>query len=174
VDLLSTLVAAEARTVLQGPAATRQAVLDALPSHAWVHFSCHGQQYMAAPAMGGLVLSDQVLTIADVAGHRRTAGELAFLSACKSATGGVGVADEAMDLATALQYLGYRHVVATLWSVSEGAAANVVADVYHRLVRAGQLDTRNTAEALHHAVRALRAESPYRPSRWTSFRHVGP
>jgi CHAT domain-containing protein len=44
-------------------------------------------------------------------------GEFVFLSACKTAIGGVHILDEAITLAAALQHAGWRHVIATLWSV---------------------------------------------------------
>jgi CHAT domain-containing protein len=40
--------------------------------------------------------------------------ELAFLSACHTATGSPRGLDEAIHLAAAMQLLGYRHVIATL------------------------------------------------------------
>jgi CHAT domain-containing protein len=46
----------------------------------------------------------------------------------------VYILDEAITLAAALHYAGWRHVIATLWSVSDIAAAEVAEDVYSQLV----------------------------------------
>jgi CHAT domain len=51
------------------------------------------------------------------------AGEFAFLSACQTATGGLANSDEAINLAAALQYAGWRHVIGTLWSIWDTSAA---------------------------------------------------
>ena len=56
------------------------------------------------------------MTIADIT-EGRFHGDFAGLSACKTAVGGVDLLDEAITLAAALHYTGYRHVVAALWSV---------------------------------------------------------
>ncbi|WP_406063068.1 CHAT domain-containing protein [Micromonospora sp. NBC_00860] len=115
VALLDALFPADARVLLDGPRATTQAVLAQLPTHWWVHFSCHGDQNLTDPSRGDLRLHDGMLTILDISA-RQHHGDFAFLSACKTATGGVGLPDEAITLAAALHYTGYRHVIATLWS----------------------------------------------------------
>ncbi len=161
-------------TVLRADAATRQAVRRALDSHSWVHFSCHGTQDLADPSSGGLVLHDGVLAVADVARLRRR-GEFAALSACKTATGGVELADETITLAAALQHSGYRHVVATLWSVYDGPATTAVfRAVYGEVTAGGTPRAERLAEALHRAVVALREDHRDEPSIWTPFAHTGP
>jgi hypothetical protein len=159
-------------TILEGPAATWAAVRGQLPRHGWVHFSCHGDQDLADPSRGGFLLHDRPLTIADIAtGQYR--GDFAFLSACKTATGGVALPDEAITLAAALHYAGYRHVIGTLWSVHDRTAADVAAAVYASLTAAGTFEPGRAAGALHQAVRDLRAAG--RPlSQWMPFTHTGP
>ncbi|WP_367139039.1 MULTISPECIES: CHAT domain-containing protein [Streptomyces] len=160
---------------LDGPRATRDAVRGLLPAHRWFHFSGHGTQDLGDPTRGGLRLHDGLLTVHDLA--RLDAGpdaELAFLSACQTAVGGAQVPDEGIHLASALQLAGYRHVVATLWNVHDAPAARLARAVYDRLITGGSIAPAGAAEALHHAVRALRAEHPYRPSVWAPFLHMGP
>jgi hypothetical protein len=171
-DLLTRLFPAR-HSLREGPAATRQAVRDDLNRHAWAHFSCHGGQHLDDPSRGGVLLYDGTLTVTDLTADEHQ-GEFVFLSACKTAIGGVRVLDEAITLATALQYAGWRHVIATLWSVGDIAAAEVTEDVYARLANAGQLHPQHAAEALHHAIRRLRKGAPDRPSRWVPFLHHGP
>jgi hypothetical protein len=162
------------RTVLEGPAATREAVLRALDSHRWVHFSCHGNQDLDDPSRGGLALHDGMLTIAHI-GVRQYHAEFAGLSACKTATGGAELLDEAITLAAALHYTGYRHVIGTLWSVHDSpGTADLFATIYRDMAVNGRVRPERSATALHWATRALRDRYPDRPSAWTPFIHTGP
>jgi tetratricopeptide (TPR) repeat protein len=159
-------------TLCEGPSATFQVVREELKHHSWAHFSCHAGQNLNDPSTGGILLSDGMLAIADLTADRHS-GEFVFLSACKTALGGVRVLDEAITLASALQCAGWRHVIATLWSVVDKTAADVAEDLYARLSRDG-FRTDRTAEALHHAIRRQRRAAPDEPSRWVPFLHVGP
>ncbi len=165
------------RTLLAGVEATRAGILHHLTRHAWVHASCHGDQDLTEPANGGLVPYDwntsgrvRVLDVAAGAG-----GEFAFLSACKTATGGVRNLDEAISFASALHYVGWRHVIGTLWSVWDDAAADITDGVYARLTGARGFDPACAADALHHTLREYRERDDhrYRPSRWAPFLHTG-
>jgi CHAT domain-containing protein/tetratricopeptide (TPR) repeat protein len=157
----------------EGPAATRHAVRHELTRHAWAHLSCHGNQYLDDPSRGGLLLYDGMLTVIDLTVDEHQ-GEFVFLSACKTAIGGVHLLDEAITLAAALQYAGWRHVIATLWSVLDVVAAEIAEDVYSRLADGEELHLQHAAEALHHAIRKQRHTSPEEPSRWVPFLHHGP
>ena len=160
-------------TVLKGEAATWEAVRAELPRHRWAHFSCHGGQNLIDPSHGGLLLQDRLLSIADIStGHYR--GEFAFLSACMTATGGVSLPDEAITLAAALHYTGYRHVIGTLWSVYDRTAAEVTEMVYNDLTSTGQFEAARSAYALHNAIRTLRDIRHLPPSSWVPFTHTGP
>jgi hypothetical protein len=156
-------------TLFDGPDATVAAVAEQLPRHRWVHFSCHGDQLLDDPSQGGLRLADGRLTIEEVSA-RQYQGEFAFLAACKTATGGVGLADEAITLAAALHYTGYRHVIGTLWTVSDTAAAAVAEAVY------GPPDVpfepALSPYRLHTVLSRLRDTE--RLSVWTPFTHIGP
>lgn len=172
-DVLQTLLDPARCTLLQGADATRDAVDGQLPDHRWVHFSCHGDQNLAEPSQGGLMLHEGMLTIADITA-REFHGDFAGLSACKTAVGGIDLLDEAITLAAALHYTGYRHVVASLWSVDSATSADVFSALYCDLVEDGRLHPDGAALALHHAVRAIRSTSPDRPRLWTPFTHTGP
>jgi hypothetical protein len=160
-------------TVLEGEAATRDAIRAALALHPWAHFSCHGDQNLLDPSHGGLLVHDGVLTIEDVATGRHH-GEFAFMSSCKTATGSVKLPDEAITLAAALHYTGFRHVIATLWSIYDDTAARVADDVYAQLTTGGRFAFDGAAHALHNAVHRLRELPGVRPSSWIAFTHTGP
>jgi tetratricopeptide (TPR) repeat protein len=170
-DLLARLFPGR-HTLREGTAATQAAVVGDLEHHSWAHFSCHGDQYLDDPSRGGVLLYDGPLTIADLSAQRHC-GEFAFLAACKTATGGVTVPDEAVTLTAALRYAGWRHVIGTLWSVWDAASAAVTEQVYGLLADGGTLRPDHAAEALHHAVRTQRDAIPDRPSRWAPFIHIG-
>lgn len=160
--------------LLDGPDATRDAVRAALAEHTWAHIACHAGQDLAAPSRAGFHLHDGLLTVAEFAtAHPEGLGELAYLSACETAMGGADVPDEAITLAHALQFTGYRQVVAALWSVEDAVAARAAEDFYTRVARAAGPGPARAAEALHHSVRALRAQMPHAPGRWASYVHVG-
>ncbi|MGD9525607.1 MAG: CHAT domain-containing protein [Pseudonocardia sp.] len=161
------------RTVLDRDAATRAEVRAALPEHRWVHFSCHGDQDLKDPSRGGLVLRDATLTIADVT-EGRFHGDFAGLSACKTAVGGVDLLDEAITLAAAMHYTGYRHVVAALWSVDNRTSSEVFADLYRTIATDGRIEPDRAPAALHRVVREQRDRHPAWPHRWTPFAHTGP
>jgi hypothetical protein len=160
-------------TPLVGPEATRDTVMTELRRHGWVHFACHGEQNLADPSHGGLLVHDGTLTVTDLSAQQYS-GDFAYLSGCKTAVGGVHLPDEAITLAAALHYTGYRHVIATLWSIWDAEAAQVAEEVYQDVAAGGVLDAGRSAAALHHAVRRLRATHLHRPSVWTPFAHTGP
>ena len=160
-------------TRLVGEQATRATVMADLLDHSWVHFACHGEQNLGDPSNGGVLVQDGPLTVTDLSSQQYR-GDFAYLSGCKTAVGGVNLPDEAITLAAALHYTGYRHVIATLWSVWDEEAAQVAKDVYRSVVPDGMLHADGAARALHHAVRTLRAETRDRASVWTPFAHTGP
>ncbi|MGW1787055.1 CHAT domain-containing protein [Streptomyces sp. NPDC002143] len=173
-------------TLLDGPSATRDAVRSGLARHAWAHIACHGSQDLAAPSRAGLHLHDGLLTVAELAavrpeeseesgepGEPGVPGELVYLSACDTAMGGTDVPDEAITLAHALQFSGYRQVVATLWSIEDTVAVEAAEDFYTRMAHTAVQAPTPAAQALHHSVRNLRAQMPHAPGQWASYVHVG-
>ncbi|KAB1988307.1 CHAT domain-containing protein [Streptomyces triticiradicis] len=161
-------------TVLAEDEATSAAVRKQLPAHAWAHFACHGWLDMTAPAGSGLCLRDGDLNLLDIADLRLDTADLAFLSACQTRLGAGQLPDEAVHTAAALRIAGFRHVVATLWSISDQAASQVAAAFYRRLDSPDGPTSADAARALHHAVGELRARHPTDPTLWVPFVHDGP
>ena len=77
-----------------------------------------------------------MLTITDLAAQPTQRRDLAFLSACQTAAGSVRHLDEAIHLAAAMQFLGYRHVIATMWTIADSPAPHVADTVYTALTQA--------------------------------------
>lgn len=159
--------------ILEGADATRASVYRALGRCASIHFSCHGQANTSQPSRSGVVLDDGVLSVTDIAAAA-SGGELAVLSACRTAATGPSNPDEAVHLASTLHYSGWRHVVATLNSVGDDDAADVTCAFYSHLVAGHRLRPADAARALHDVLRAQRARHPDQPGRWAPFLHLGP
>jgi CHAT domain-containing protein len=98
--------------------------------------------------------------------------DLAFLSACHTATGTKDLEEESIHLAAGMLSAGYRSVIGTMWSIMDHDAPNVTADVYEHLFKTSPPDHTRAAEALHLAVRKLqdRNKSFFH---WVPFIHMG-
>jgi CHAT domain-containing protein len=147
-------------------------VAEALPRHSWLHLACHASRNAAAPSRSAISLFDGPLSVADLAGMRLRHADLAFLSACETAAGSPKLPDESIHLAAAIQLLGFRHVIATLWTIQDAPGARIAASVYGRIAQGGGSDA--AGAALHQAVEELRESSPADPLRWAAYIHLGP
>ncbi|KZV72976.1 hypothetical protein PENSPDRAFT_733149 [Peniophora sp. CONT] len=144
--------------------ATVSAVTDAMKGSAWVHLACHGVQKTTNPTESGFVLYDGSLTLGALMEESTDRAELAFLSACQTATGDASLSEEAVHLAAGMLAVGFRAVVGTLWSIGD-AEAPIVADAFY----ASLLEQRRkfptfsartgAAYALHDAVACQSLES---------------
>ncbi len=150
----------------------RRSARAALPGSAFVHFGYHADQNLQDPAQGGLPLSDGILRVFDLA-TLPLDGEYAALAACKTAVGGTSLLDESITLAAALHYTGFRHVIGTLWSLSDQAAVAVFEQVYRELTGTGRFVPDGAARALSRATTLLRRAGA-RIHTWAPLIHIGP
>jgi CHAT domain-containing protein len=165
----------DAVTRLVGAAATRSALLATLPAHRRVHIAGHAVADLDRPSQSRLVLADhaeRALTAADLGALRLPDAELAFLTACETARTAPGLSDEALHLGSVLHVAGYRHVVATLWAVTDRPAQLLSRSVHAELAEHDDLG--RLAAAVHRAVCALRERYPSHPSVWAAYVHMGP
>ncbi|MGP3967220.1 CHAT domain-containing protein [Streptomyces sp. 6N223] len=164
-------------TQLADDRATAGRVCREIAGHSWVHFACHGAQDPASPSRGALVLPGGELGVLDLARLDLAHGEVAYLSACDTALGGIRMPEEAVHLAGSLQLAGFRQVVGTLWRVADDTAAEVAERVYGRLgIHRGhpvRAEPPPVALALHEAVRAVRKGASDRPLDWAAYVHTG-
>jgi CHAT domain-containing protein len=161
---------------LKGEEATHARVLDGLREASLAHFACHGISMADRPSDSQLLIYDHVrhpLTVLDISRLRLTDPCLAFLSACSTAQPSERLTDEAIHITSAFQLAGYPHVIGTLWTISDVAAANITETVYEQLAANSGIDISNVAQALHTAVLKTRDEAPMRPSRWAAYVHAG-
>jgi hypothetical protein len=159
---------------LVGFRATRAEVRDAIADYSWLHLACHGWQHPADPSGSAFALYDGPLTVADLAALHLEQADLAYLSACQTAAGDMRLPDEAIHLAAAMQLLGYRHVIATLWTIADNPAPAIADIIYARLTATGHPDPSRAAHALHEAVTTLRHHYPDQPLIWVPYIHIGP
>jgi CHAT domain-containing protein len=82
-----------------------------------VHLACHGIQDSGDATQSGFCLGDGRLTISKLMQLKPDNAFLAFLSACETAKGDVKQPDQAMHLAAAMLFSGFKSVVATMWYV---------------------------------------------------------
>jgi len=164
--------------LLIGSQATYDLVISALPAAQWAHFACHGQTDPASPSANRLLLHDherRPLEVTDVTRLRLEHADLAFLSACSTARPSdrpsERLADEAIHLASAFQLAGYRHVIGTLWPISDAQAVQLANDVYSVLASTGTAAA--APSALHMVTRRMRDRWQRAPSVWASHIHVG-
>ena len=166
-----------ASTLLDGPAATRDNVLAALPAHPVAHFACHATTGTSAdPYSTRLVIADdatQPLTTGAICAADIPRADLAYLSACNTAN--ADDSDETVHVTSAFQLAGYRNVIGTLWSVNDQIAFRIATTFYAQLTGNGEHApfADGSALALHQALRHLRAANPAFPVQWTAHVHVG-
>ncbi|KAJ7505933.1 CHAT domain-containing protein [Mycena galericulata] len=170
--------------------ATAESALLHLQQSSLVHFAGHGLQDSINPLDSGLILTDGLLKISEIMRNQASienktphsnghSMSLAFLSACETATGDPTVPDEAMHLAAALLFAGFRGVVATMWSIQDTDGPTIAGSFYNHLFRNCKEDPpvppelTEAAEALHIAVGLLRADSNIPFMRWVPFVHYG-
>jgi CHAT domain-containing protein len=103
--------------------------------------------------------------------------ELAYLSACQTATGVDELSEEAVHLTAGMLSAGYCGVIGTLWSISDEDAPKVADAVYTHLFKDkdSNPDPTQAAFALHEAVKRLHDEFGAEKSffSWVPYIHVG-
>ncbi|KAG8707101.1 hypothetical protein FRC08_000690 [Ceratobasidium sp. 394] len=161
-------------TRLHGEAATANSVLDAMKKRSWAHLACHASQNSDDPTSSAFQLHRSQLDLSTLVHERLEHVDLAFLSACQTATGHERLPDEAIHLAAGMLLVGYQRVVATMWSIRDEDAPVIVKEFYSRVLEGGVPDSRKAATALHDAIGYLRAKVGERNfAQWVPFVHIG-
>ncbi|KAG9074390.1 hypothetical protein FS749_014059 [Ceratobasidium sp. UAMH 11750] len=161
-------------TRLDEESAVTGTVLKAMEDHSWVHFACHASQNKTDPMKSAFHLHDGDLDLATISRKPLKNAQLAFLSACQTATGDDVLPDESIHLAAGLLMAGYSTVIATMWSINDRDAPIVAGKVYECLLEGGKPNSRKAALALHKAVASLRATIGVEEfGRWIPYIHIG-
>lgn len=161
-------------TVLTGAAATRTAILDALPRYTVFHFAGHSLGNSIAPGESQLVVAGpatEAITASDVGRLSLSGLRLVVLSSCDSLSGQPSRAEGPLGMARAFLSAGARSVVASQTRVGDRAAREL-ATAFHRAFQTSG----DAAEALQKAQFALlRSGDPTlsAPAAWAVFVVVG-
>ena len=172
VNLVQNLASGITVDCLKNEEATVERVLQAMRDTNWVHMACHGKQEAGEPMKSGLLLHDKILELSEIVRHVLPRADFAFLSACQTAVGDEKIVDESVHLAAGMLMVGYRGVIATMWSIKDKDAPQVAEDVYTRILKDGKPNRKDAAHALHDAVKRLR-ESGAEFTAWVPFIHLG-
>jgi CHAT domain-containing protein len=90
-------------------------VLETLPSTSILHLACHGHQSQDDPLTSGFSLHDGRLTLERLMRLQLPHAELAYLSACETASTDEYQPDEVINLAATMLFAGFKSVIATMW-----------------------------------------------------------
>ena len=167
-------------TTLIGASATPSVVLKRLRDHRFVHIVCHGLLEPGRPFDSSFKLyQDKRMSLLDIVQSQLPNAEFAFLAACHTAElTDKSPADEALHLAAAMQYCGFRSVVGTMWAMADTDGRDL-ADNFYKSVFSGRKQGvcyhERTAEALRDAVVRLRRRKGIRMTleRWVNYVHYG-
>ncbi|KAK6538339.1 hypothetical protein TWF694_011218 [Orbilia ellipsospora] len=143
------------------PELKRDLVLQGMRDCKIFHFAGHGLSDPSDPLKSCLLLQEGIASSLNISDIRDTklqdnAPFLAYLSACS--TGAVeaeGLVDEGINLINACQLAGFRHVIGTLWEVSDPYCVDV-ARVLYEVIRDEGMTDRTICRGLHKAIKTLR------------------
>ncbi|KAJ7907137.1 CHAT domain-containing protein, partial [Mycena leptocephala] len=153
--------------------ATVDAVQQQLRESSWVHLACHGEQDLRDPTKSKLLLFEGNLELDTILRMDLPRAQFAFLAACQTAMGDVGLINESFHLGGGFIAAGFCGAVGTLWSMHDPDGPVVAKEFYSRLFQGSrQPSASDAAEALHLTVKAMKNRGvPYQ--RWVPFIHMG-
>ena len=165
-------------TLLDHDHAIVDRVLPVMSQYPWIHFACHGRQDTTNPTQSAFYLYDGPLTLSTLMNTVSDNAEIAFLSACQTAVGDEKIPEESVHLAADMLVVGFKGVIATMWSIGDEDAP-IVAEVYYKklieLRSSGEVSAgTGAAYALHEATRVLREKvGEENVVKWAPFVHFG-
>ncbi|KZV59939.1 hypothetical protein PENSPDRAFT_594675 [Peniophora sp. CONT] len=178
-ERIGSVLTNSAPTLLIDKAATVADTTAALRMCTWAHLACHGYQNTEDPTQSAFALVDRPLTLNALMGATADNAELAFLSACETAVGDEKNPEESVHLAAGMLAVGFKGVIATMWSIWDVDAPVIVEAYYRKLIElrgSGKLAAGYTgaAYALHEAMKVLREHvGEEKFVRWAPFVHFG-
>jgi hypothetical protein len=143
------------------PLQRREEVLAHLRACKIFHFAGHGHSDPLDPSRSCLLLEDwkeSPLTVGDLRDYKiqESSPFLGYLSACSTSANKVDrLVDEGIHLASAFQLAGFRHVIGTLWEVSDSHCVEVARVVYETIRDEGLTD-KAVCRVLHVGIKTLR------------------
>ncbi|KZV76179.1 hypothetical protein PENSPDRAFT_474000 [Peniophora sp. CONT] len=168
-----------ASNFLKHEQATMTDTLSVISHSPCLHLACHGVQDKSNPTQSAFALYDGRLTLSMLMDTMSDNAELAFLSACETAVGDEKIPEESAHLAAGMLAVGFKGVIATMWSIGDADAPIIVEAYYRKLLELRSSDDMapgytGAAYALHDAVKVLRdrvGEQDF--VKWAPFVHFG-
>ena len=143
-------------TCIDGEECCAPMVVEELDKNQWVHFACHGLPNPKRPFESAFALHDGQFTIQRIIGCDLKNPEFAYLSACHTTVGDKESPDEVIHLASAMQFVGFRSVIGTMWAVDDGETNKITSTFYKHMVdESGRLDYTRAAFALNKTMRCV-------------------
>ena len=147
-------------TCVQDQHATIAKVAEELKVTEFVHLACHGIPDQKRPFESGFALGDGLFKVENIMQYDLQNAQFAYLSACHTTTGDKESPDEAIHLAAAMHFAGFRSVIGTMWAVDGGYTNEITSRFYKFMLdECGRLDYTRAALALHRTMRSLRSSS---------------
>ena len=145
-------------TRIDGGASCVSRVIEELGQNEWAHFACHGLPNPKQPFEPAFAMHDGYFTIQRIIGCDLKNPEFAYLSACHTTVGDKESPDEVIHLASAMQFIGFRSVIGTMWAVDDDLASEIASTFYtHMADESGRLDHTRAAFALNKTMKSMRA-----------------
>ncbi|KIJ43283.1 hypothetical protein M422DRAFT_253489 [Sphaerobolus stellatus SS14] len=119
VEAVLKYASAENSLHLNAEHATVTKVLEELGQNEWVHLACHGIQNTQDPLKNAFALYDGNLELQSLMRTSFNNAQLAFLSACQTATGDEKLPEEAVHLAAGMLTAGFPSVVGAMWEIRD-------------------------------------------------------
>ena len=159
--------------VYVGAEATERVVKESAAAHRVIHLAAHGVIDGGSPLYSAVMLAgsereDGFLEAREIAEMRLDA-DVAVVSACELARGGVAPGEGLIGMSWALMAAGCPTSVVSQWKVASRSTAELMVAFHRELVRG-----RPAAEALRRAQIGLRRQAQYRhPFYWAPFVVIG-
>ena len=159
---------------LLGEKATKQVVLERVPSAGLIHFAAHGDAERGEIVLSPGVRStdklpreqEYLLTMSDISKVQLRA-KLVVLSCCHSGRGKIN-AEEVIGITRAFLGSGARSVLVALWAVNDLATEQFMSRFYEHLV-GGE----SACESLHEAMKWMRSNGWSEVKQWAPFMLIG-
>ena len=159
--------------LLIGEQATKQAVLQRIPSVSFVHIAAHGDaergEIALTPpdsAMRPPHEADYLLSMTDISQVRLSA-KLVVLSCCHTARGQIKT-EGVVGIARAFLGSGARSVLVALWALQDDATEQFMRRFYENLVQG-----ESASECLHRAMKWMRNNGFPEVRQWAPFMLIG-
>ncbi len=159
-------------TVLIGPDAGADRVLEAMRSASVVHLSTHAAFDAEFPLSSRFLCADRWVTARELAESVR-AGSIVTLAGCDTARAEDGLLGSPLGLAKVVVGCGARAVIASQWAVDDASAAGVFDRIHARLASAVQEPNSCSARTVGSIISSVQSEESLAGRSWPLWAGIG-